>query len=105
LGLEACLNPKDSTYGGFAIQFGTTFIPLCLIKHIKQWLPAIFLAFSKFLMGGIVGSQKFVVVANASFFLVVLVLEIYVLFFTDWLHDVNNNNTNRAIGKGHSLLI
>jgi hypothetical protein len=27
LGLEACLNPKESTYGGFAIQFGTTFIP------------------------------------------------------------------------------
>jgi hypothetical protein len=54
-------------------------------------------------MGGIVGSQKFVVVANASFFLVVLVFEIYVLFFTVWLHDVNYNNTNRAIGKGHSF--
>jgi hypothetical protein len=27
LGLEACLNPKESTYGGFAIQFGTTIIP------------------------------------------------------------------------------
>jgi hypothetical protein len=26
LGLEACLNPKESTYSGFAIQFGTTFI-------------------------------------------------------------------------------
>jgi hypothetical protein len=25
-----CLNPKDSTYGGFAIQFGTTFIPFML---------------------------------------------------------------------------
>jgi hypothetical protein len=30
LGLEACLNPKESTYGGFAIQFGTTFIPFVL---------------------------------------------------------------------------
>ena len=30
--------------------------------------PAFFLAFSKFLMGGIVGSQQFIVVANASFF-------------------------------------
>ena len=30
LGLEACLNPKESTYGGFAIQFGTIFIPFML---------------------------------------------------------------------------
>jgi hypothetical protein len=30
LGLEACLNPKEFTYGGFAIQFGTTFIPFML---------------------------------------------------------------------------
>ena len=74
-------------------------------SHPSLCRSAIFLAFSKFLIGGIVGSHKFVVVANANFFLVVLVLEIYVLFFTVWLHDVNHKHTNRAIGKGHSLLI
>jgi hypothetical protein len=30
LGLEAWLNPKESTYGCFTIQFGTTFIPFML---------------------------------------------------------------------------
>jgi hypothetical protein len=49
--------------------------------------------------------MKFIVVAKACFSKVVFFLELYVSFFTVWLHDVNHNSANRAIGILDSLLM